>query len=80
MRIITTLLLFTSILAFTNTVNANWAQILEDCGGHENHFNQEDEEPYVLPSENKMTTKPNKEEKLNEKVIPVDNKTNNQQG
>ena len=44
MRTIYTIMLFISFSVLSNTAHASWAQLLEDCGGHENHFELAEEE------------------------------------
>lgn len=51
-------LIFIAIFSLTNTANADWAQLLEDCGGHENHFELANEEHESSDTNNQNTDSP----------------------
>ena len=51
-------LIFISIFSLTNSAYADWAQLLEDCGGHENYFGLANEDSDSPSTNNQNTSSP----------------------
>jgi len=64
MRTIYTFMLLITFSVFSNVGHASWAQLLEDCGGHENHFELAEEQEHDSEDElSSSNSNPNQSDK-----------------